>query len=355
MSRHYFLVIVAAALGCLFLIFFTLWEEVDTSTIKEPIIPPPLAPFKNYISGVGIVEPKSDSILIGSPINRIVDRIVVNVGSKVKKGAPLFYLENRDLKANLLVQEAAYKSALAKLHRLEALPRQEDLSVATEALNSAKAGLELAKEQNEMVLALPDPRALSLEERNRRQYNYQQAEAKLQQAQANLNKITEGSWKPDLEIAHYELLQAKANVNLIRTEIERTIVHSPIDGTVLQIKVHEGEFPPLDGTRTPVMVLGDLDQKYLRVNINQLNIPKFNPSASAVAYLQGDATMQFPLEYISMEPLLVKKQNFTNEITETVDTRVMQLIYKINTMDRRVFIGQQMDVFIEIKQDHESN
>ncbi|MBA3603897.1 MAG: hypothetical protein H0W50_09740, partial [Parachlamydiaceae bacterium] len=67
----------------------------------------------------------------------------------------------------------------------------------------------------------------------------------------------------------------------------------------------------------------------------------------AVAYLQGDAKVQFALKFVALEPYFVAKQNLTNEITEKVDTRVLQAIYSLQESKHRVFVGQQMDVFIE--------
>lgn len=349
MHRNYFIAIVAVALGCLLLIFFSVGREIETPVTKEPAIPPPLAPYTAYISAIGTVEASSENISIGTPVNRIVDKVLVSVGEKVKKGDVLFRLENRDLKANLMAQQAAYEAALAKYKRLEAFPRPEDLAAANASLKSAEADLELAKNRYEMVLGLPDPRSISQEEKNHRLFAYQQAEAKWHQAVADQEKIKTGTWKPDLEIARHEIQQAKAIVNMTKAELERTIIQSPIEGSVLQVKIHEGESTSSDSIRMPMMILGNTDEMFLRVSINQLDIHYFNPLAPAVAFLRGDAHVQFHLEYVRLDPFLVNKQDFSNNITETVDTRVLQVIYRIKNEDptHPLYVGQQMDVFIK--------
>ena len=227
MNRNYFFAIVAAALLCLFLIFLSLWREVASPIAKEPVIPPPEAPYVSSISGVGIVEPSTGNIYIGSPLNSIVMEVFATTGKKVKKGEPLLQFDDRDLKANLKLQQIVYEGSIAKFQRLKAFPRKDDLLIAQAACKIAKAELEQAKNQYAMLQELPDARAISLEERNRRLYQYQQAEAKNEQAEADLNKIMEGTWKPDLEIAKLEVLQAKADLNRIQTEIERTIHSNP--------------------------------------------------------------------------------------------------------------------------------
>lgn len=345
MHRNYFQIIVYASILCLILIFVSLWREINTPATKQPNNPPPVAPFKTSIAGTGVVEPSSGNILIGTPLNKTVSTINVNVGDKVKKGDVLFTLDDRDLKANLQSQKAAYESVQAKLQRLEAFPRKEDLLAATAAVANAKAELNLSESQYKMVQNLPDPRAISEEDKLRRLANYQQAEAKWQQAQADLEKIQKGTWKKDLEIARTELQEAKASIEQTETEIERTIIRAPIHGSVLQINIHQGELAQTDNQ--PAMIIGNTDELYLRVSIDQLDIPFFSPKEPAVAYFQDNAKLKFPLEFVRVNPFLVAKKNLTNELSETVDTRVLQIIYRIKNDNHPIYVGQQMDAFID--------
>lgn len=307
----------------------------------------PHSPFPASIFGTGIVEPSSENIFIGSPVQRIVEKILVKVGAKINKGDVLIRLEDRDLQAELLVQLAAFKIAQAKVQRLQEYPRPEDLSSAEAAVRNAEADVWLAKSQYDALQGLQDARAVSQDERNRRRFNAQQAEARLQEAQANLNKIKVGTWEPDLEIARLQVQQAKADVDRVKVNIQRTAIRSPITGQVLQIKINEGELPPLDTFQIPLMIVGNTDEKNLKVSINQFNASAFRAEARAVAFLQGNANVEYPLEFIRIEPYLVDKRNLTNEITEKVDTRVLNIIYRIAKDSPNLLVGQQMDVFIE--------
>lgn len=353
MHRNYFLVIVALAIGCLFLIFISLHREIEAPITKEQVIESPKAPYKSYINGVGIVESCGGNIYIGTPLNRIVNKIFVSVGAKIKKGEPLFRLENRDLIAELKVLEAAYQTDIAKLHRLESLPRPEDLAEAEATLKISSEQADLAKSQYERVLELPDPRAISREESSRRLSNYEQAKAKLRETEAQFAKIKAGTWEPDLEIARLEIQQAKANLDRIKAEIGQTIIRSPIDGTVLQVNAHEGESLPLD-SNLPPMIIGVTNELCLRVSINQLDIPSFNSSTPAIAFLQGNSERKYELEFVKIEPFLVNKRSFTHEVTELVDTRVLHVIYRLKNITPDIYVGEQMDVFIETQYPHEN-
>jgi HlyD family secretion protein len=45
---------------------------------------------------------------------------------------------------------------------------------------------------------------------------------------------------------------------------------------------------------------------------------------------------------------VIPKKSLTGDATERVDTRVLQALYRIDGTSSAPFIGQQMDVFIEV-------
>jgi hypothetical protein len=71
------------------------------------------------------------------------------------------------------------------------------------------------------------------------------------------------------------------------------------------------------------------------------------PNARAEAALRGNARLRTPLEFVRVEPFVVPKKSLTGDSTERVDTRVLQVIYRFPRGKIPVYVGQQMDVFIE--------
>lgn len=347
MNRDYFKWIVATAIVCVGIVGLFMWREKIRKAVPIPrhSVPGQFSPFKSYISAVGIVEASTGNINIGSPVNRVVDKIEVKVGQKVKEGDVLFRLESHDLQADLAGRRADYENAEANLHKLLALPRKEDIDSANAQLKVASAALEEAKGQYQRVLGLSKG-ALSDEEIRRRRFAFEQAEARFNEAQSRMEKTKSGAWAPDLEIAKLQVKQSLATLQRAEADLERTIIKAPTDATVLQIKIHEGEFPPSDSSR-PAMVIGNIDTMNLRVSINQYDASFFDAKAPAVAYVQGNSTISFPLHFVHLEPYFVAKQNLSNNITEKVDTRVLQAIYCFEEGESRVYVGQQMDVFID--------
>jgi hypothetical protein len=83
------------------------------------------------------------------------------------------------------------------------------------------------------------------------------------------------------------------------------------------------------------------------VDIDEHDIPRFRPGAPAKATLRGDPRHEFRLSFVRVEPYVVPKKSLTGDNTERVDTRVLQVIYCFDQVDRPVYVGQQLDVFVD--------
>ena len=119
-----------------------------------------------------------------------------------------------------------------------------------------------------------------------------------------------------------------------------------VDGEVLQVNVRPGEFVGAPAGQA-LIVLGSVTQLHVRVDIDEYDIPRFITDAPARATLKGQSTDFFPLKFVRIEPYVVPKKSLTGDNTERVDTRVLQVIYAIDTTGKRLFVGQQVDVFID--------
>jgi len=69
--------------------------------------------------------------------------------------------------------------------------------------------------------------------------------------------------------AKAQVASAAAQINRIETQIERSTVRAPVDGEVLQVKVHPGEFAPAGVTATPLVLLGRLKPLHIRVDVDE--------------------------------------------------------------------------------------
>lgn len=343
MNRKYiYLILATTLLSFLLILFFFAGGKSDLEAAEDvQDVQTETPPFLTYVSGSGIVEPVSGNIIISAPSNRIIEKINVSVNDQVKKGDILFELYNQDLNIDLKIKQTKYEESLSNLHKLEAFPREEDLTIAQETLNKAQAAYNESLTENCMASRC----ARRKEEKCIRLYKFQQAEADFLAAQAQFNKVKAGTWQPELKIAQDAVEQAKTDVEAMEVEIDRTYIKSPINGTILQIKIREGETS--DQSKTAI-ILGNIEELNLRVSIDQFNEPRFRQNCPAVAFKQGDITTEFPLKFIHVEPFMVPKKYLTNELHEKVDTQVFEILYRIEKNDSHLFIGEQMDVYIYV-------
>jgi multidrug resistance efflux pump len=264
----------------------------------------------------------------------------------VKTGDPLFRIDDRQLQAELKVREAALVVAQAELRRLEQLPRPEQLPVSEALVSRGEATLTEKTDHLRRVKELLAKQAVSEEENVNAQQECKLAEAELAHAQAELDLLKAGAWQFDKEQARATVAHAAAERDRIRTDLERLTVRALVDGEVLQVNVRPGEFVTEFATQ-PLILLGNTRELHVRVDIDENDIPRLHAGAPAVAMLKGRSGETFPLKFVRVEPFVIPKRSLTGENVERVDTRVLQAIYIIDSRDKKLYVGQQLDVFID--------
>lgn len=313
---------------------------------KPAPVQPAENPFPRTVAGAGMVEAQTENISVGSSVPGVVTEVLVKVGQKVKAGDPLFRLDDRELNAELAVQKAALADATAQLARLEAMPRQEELPPAEAAAREAKADWENWEQQWARGESLLTRNAISQEEFFERKQSAIQARERYNRAAADETLLKAGAWKFDTQVSQAAVARAEAEVKQVEIDLDRLTTRALVDGEVLQVNVRPGEFvgaPPDQA----LIVLGNVSQLHVRVDIDEYDIPRFQPDSAARATLKGQPKEWFPLTFVRVEPYVIPKRSLTGDNTERVDVRVLQVIYAIDTQGKRLFVGQQLDVFID--------
>src|SRR5262249_44223758 len=269
MFRKYLLPLVAAGM-----LVFALIHVILASQARPALAPPaapPRAPFGDTVAGAGIVEASTENIAVGSPLPRVgVEGFVPGGqgGTPVKPRDPLFRVDDRQLKAQPHFQEANLKAAQAQLAKLEAMPRPEELPPSEAKVQVAEANVAIQKDLADRATALRPSRAVAEEDFRQRQLALQTARRQLSQAKADHQLLKAGAWGPDKAIARAAVEQARAQVEQIKTDLERTLVRAPVAGEVLQVNVRLGEYvgtPPSQA----LVVLGNSHKLHVRVDIDE--------------------------------------------------------------------------------------
>jgi multidrug resistance efflux pump len=345
--RRMILPLVALSMGAL-----GFYHVQHSSQSMSPTVPPqdpPQAAYAHAVAGTGVVEAQTENIAIGTALPGLVLEVYVpssKVGQRVKAGMPLFRSDDRHLKAQLAVAMAQLASAKTALAKLQQQPRPEELPVSLARVKAATAKMVLWEDQYQRAEKLFHKASIAHEEFVTRQRTYETAVHEKAQAQAEYDLLRAGAWEPDLAIARAAVKEAQAKVEQLKVEIGRALVVAPVDGVILQVNIRPGERVSEFDNKT-LMVLGGMDAIHVRIDVDERDIPRFRPGASAKAYPRGDARCELPLRFVRVEPLVVPKKSLTGDNTERVDTRVLQVIYAIEAHSAPVYVGQQLDAFIQ--------
>lgn len=334
-----------------------LWHLAATREVV-PESAPPLEPvhrrFAGAVAGSGIVEPRSESIQLCAEVPGVVSEVRVREGQVVEPGDVVLRLEDRWKRAELAVKEAALNAAEQDLARLRGLPRPEDLPPSAARVRGTLAAVETQRDQFTRAEELHRQKVVTDQELVVRRKALDTAVADLEEAQAEDARLRAGAWESDLAIAEAAVQQAGAQVDLAQVEVERLVVRAPCAGTILRVDVRPGEFVGTPPGR-PLVVLGDTSQLHVRVSIDEHDLPRFVAGARAVGTVRGDPERAVTLEFVRTVPTVEPKRNLTGDSAERVDTRVLQVLYRVvpagpeegKATPAALVVGQQLDVQIE--------
>ena len=142
-----------------------------------------------------------------------------------------------------------------------------------------------------------------------------------------------------------QITSAQAIAEQAEVELSVLTIRAPREGTVLQVNVRAGEFAETKPVE-PLMILGEIDQLQIRADVDEQNAPLVQANQPAVAFLKGSTQNPLPLRFVRIEPFVIPKKSLTGDSSERVDTRVLQIIFQLDHPNVPLYVGQQVDVFI---------
>jgi multidrug resistance efflux pump len=337
-----------AAASLLSFAVYHVYHSPAWKPLAAPPSPPVQATLPSALAAVGVVEAGSQNVAVAAPQPGVVAAVMVNPGQVVSKGEVLFRLDGRSLEAELQLRLARLATAQAQLARLAKLPRAEQLPVSEARIQEARAQLLAHEAELRHAQGLYAQKLLGDNEFEQRRQAVEAARGQVALAEAEDHLLRAGTSQADRDVARAQCDEAQALVAQAHIELDRLSVKAPIDGTVLQVNVRVGEAVPGRLDLAPV-VLGDLRDLHVRVELEEELLPRFRADAPAEASPRGQPSVHIPLKLVRIEPLVVPKRTPSGTIGERSDVRVLPVIYQLEAGSGELYVGQQMDVFIETK------
>lgn len=347
-----------------------IWKNTPKQPAGTVAFSPPVAPqaidgnlttARDYVCGVGVVEPAGEAVAVGAPLSGVVAAVHVKSGDKVSAGDLLIQLDDRVAKAEVEVARAHLLGEEARLQELlsQIEIRKARVDTAVAELQFSEASLAFAEQELERTRALQVKGAVSDEEAELKLLNREtersrraRAQAALREMNAELKQIQGDESVPTVAVQQAAIVQSKSSLQRAEAMLSQYTIRAPGALTVLQVHVHPGEFLPAATLSQPLLVLGVVDPLHIRVEIDETDIPRFSETARAWASVRGNSQRLIALTFVKREPIVVPKLSLSGGQRERIDTRVQQVIYSVAPSDFGAAVGQQVDIYVEATADN---
>ena len=186
------------------------------------------------MAGPGLVEPSSEEVLLGSSVSGKLQAVLVQEGDHVEPGQIVAELENADLNAQVASSEATVREKQADLEKLLNGARDQERMQALAAVKEADSNLQNADDDITRRRRLYAEGVVSKSEADQYEHQYKVAKARSDSASQAYALIMAPPRHEDRARAEADLALARAQLDQSRAMLEKTLVRSPIQGTVLR-------------------------------------------------------------------------------------------------------------------------
>ncbi len=279
------------------------------------------------ISASGTIE--ATEVTVGAKVGGTVVSLRVDEGSVVHKGDTLAILDRTDniialrqAEANAAATSAAYSLALNGA-------RREDIAQAEATLANATSDLH----RMEGLIASGSATQKQVDD----------ARTKLVLADQAYQKLRTGSRNEDIESARARRDQAAAQVDALKQKIDDAVVHAPLDGTVTETSVEQGEIVQPMGA---VVKLTQLDRVHLMIYVTEQELARVKLGQSVKISIDGEPGKTFPGTVTYISPVA----EFTPRNIQTKEDRT-KLVFGVKVeaenADHLLKSGMPADAVIE--------
>lgn len=321
MKRIFLTILMIAGIGGLLYYFMTREIKGGNDSIK--------------ISG----NIETTEVNVGFKISGRIISLSIQEGDWIEKGKVIAKLDDEDLRQRFELARATLKSAHARLDKLMAGSRPEELRQAEAGLHQAQFDLENKQATYGRMKALFERSVIPKEILDNAETGYKIANAVLQKAAENYQLVKEGPRKEDIEDAKAQVEQARASLKLSETQLSYTVLKSPISGVVL---VKSGEIGEVVNPGTSILTLADLENIWLKAYIPETDLGrvKWGQEVAVTTDLRPQKVYKGKISFISSQAEFTPKQIQTEKERVTL---VYRIKVDIPNPDRELKPGMPAD------------
>ena len=201
---------------------------------------------------------------------KIVD-VYVDEGDTFKKGQALLKFDNTDVNLDLKQAEASYTLAQSRYDEIV----NTTCPTSREQYRQATLAEDELQKKVEKYQILYDQKAISLEklEEVKHQLELQQSNTLIQNK--FMESCAEGGAKRETALA--EMKAAQARIDLLKNNLKKHTILSPLDGIILQKYKSPGEYAMIG---EGLFTIAKQDSKYVEIELDERNLPRINLNQS---------------------------------------------------------------------------
>lgn len=273
----------------------------------------------SFLKVSGNIE--ATEVNVGFKISGRIERLFVQEGDWVEKGKVLAKLDDEELLQRLALAQANLKSAQARLDKLLAGSRPEEVREAEAALEQAQFDLENKKNHYERIKTLFERGVVPKETFDNAETGFKVARATLERARENYQLVKKGPRKEDIEDGRAQVEQAKASLQLIKTQLGYTTLSAPLSGVVL---VKSGEIGEVVNPGTSILTLADIENVWLKAYVPETDLSrvKWGQEVTVTTDLKPEKTYKGKISFISSQAEFTPKQIQTEKERVTLVYRI---------------------------------
>ncbi|AEG01552.1 HlyD family secretion protein [Methylomonas methanica] len=302
---------------------------------------------QRWIQGIGYVEPASEIRRLAFKHPGILDAYKVQLDQQVKAGSILAVQHNAEEQAAVAVAESQLLAAKADLEKVFAGINPNEIEAKKNAQRVSALDAEYARRKLERIKQLRSNKFASEDERDLAETNARLKQAENRRLIAETRFLSNFVRDVDKQLALAQVSVAEAQLQAAQQRLAETYLIAPIDGTVLERILREGESTFSVGSPEPAILLGDMSKLRVRAEIDENYALALQQGQKAVIFGRGLGEKEIPAHVTLVKKIMGKKTVFAKTATERKDIDVIQVFIEPDSSFQTP-VGLEVNVKIAI-------
>lgn len=252
----------------------------------------------NEIILQGEVEVKE--VNVASKVVGRVNEIMVREGQMVKAGDVLMTIETPEIDAKMMQGESGLEIAMAQAKKAERSARIEQIQIAKEKVNQARAGVDLAEKTYKRMKNLHEEGVIPTQKLDESFAMYESAKTNYNAAQSAYKMYLKGAQEEDKEAARANVKRMQGVLAEVNSYNNEKTIKAPISGEISSINPEAGE---LINAGYPVITISDMSDVWVVFNIKENLLSKIKMGTVLYAKFPAFDNKKIELKVTYISPL----------------------------------------------------